>query len=126
MSNEFIKGLCIIVVFVAIGAVVYSIINAFVVSKRNKKQEAVNKQIFMAQNGLLNKDVRDVQRHANIRYDNGGLDRDDYSHINHNTRDEQRIVGQNALDSILNYDDSKEEQEEIVPNGKSLRDFYSN
>lgn len=47
--NTMLKAVCVVVLLICIGAIVWSVINAIRTSKRNKESEERNRVIFMSQ-----------------------------------------------------------------------------
>ena len=103
--NMLLKGACFIVIVACVGAMIYSIVNAIRVSKRNKAKEEADLRIFMSQNGLNNNN----------------------NNINADTHAEKMPLD-TAFESkkVLDYDHPDNDIDLTNTSGKGLKDFFSN
>lgn len=99
------KGVFIIIIITCVGLMIYSVINAINVSKRNKATDEAARKIFLAniENEVNNQSSRDADE----------LLFDHKQNINSKTEE-------------LNYDEVEQINLEENSDGKTLKDFFAN
>ena len=108
--NMLLKGACFIVIIACVGAMIYSIVNAIRVSKRNKAKEEADLRIFLSQNKIGEKNKTDSE---------------DQSVVTPSTP-QMPLDTMFASKKVLDYDNPEDDLDLTNTTGKGLKDFFSN
>ena len=105
MSSELLKGTLIVVLIACVGVMIYSVINAISVSKRNKAKDEATREIFLAK-------IQKERENAEERP------------ITASKFTKEPVNFVPAKPKELDYDKVDDDIEESVVSDKHLKDFF--
>jgi hypothetical protein len=104
--TEMLKGVCVIVLVVCVGVMIYTILNAINTAKKNKATDEASRRIFLAQ----------MQTSKNTNS----------TESSHGTQKilKQPFSFEPAKPKEINYDEFEDDVESVDLGGKGLKDFF--
>lgn len=103
---ELMKGACVVIALICLGAIIYAIYNAFETAKRNRAADEMSRQIFLSQ----------MLQNQNIGNAN--------TQIPANKTNIKTTAVESAKPKVLDYDKFENEVDLSAPSDKGLKDFF--